>query len=92
MNTKVEALRKMTRMIQARSTEQLFSDLAELDSRRVNGALPLDEQRIVHAMISDAIETRHNLTDAMDVIFSDENYAGSYSDALRLAYVATVKE
>jgi hypothetical protein len=80
---------KMQAMIQARSTEQLFSDLEELDSRRnAEGFLPLEEQRLVHAMIADAIEARHGLQDAMDAIFEDLDYAGSYADALRLAYVA----
>jgi hypothetical protein len=91
INVSLSTREKMIRLIQARSTDQLFADLAELDSRRVNGFLPLEEQRLVHAMISDVIETRHDLSAAMDAIFLDENYAGSYSDALRLAYVATVE-
>lgn len=86
------AKEKMLKMIQARTTDQLFADLAEIDSRRVNGFLPEEGQRLVHAMISDAIETRHKLTPAMDAIFADDTFAGSYSDALRLAYVTTVKE
>lgn len=87
----MNAKEKMVKAIESRTTEQLFSDLEELDRRRVNGVLVKEEERLVSAMISDAIENRHHLTEALDAIFTDD-YAGSYTDALKLAYVATVKD
>lgn len=85
----MNAKAKMQTMIEARTTDQLFADLEVLDSYRVDGFLPLEEYRMTHAMIADTIEARHGLQDAMEAIFEDMDYAGTYTEALRLAYVAT---
>lgn len=80
---------QMIEMTEARETEQLFSDLAVLEEQMEGNGTA--EQRMVAAMISDIIEKRHGLGPAMDVIFEDIDYAGTYREALELAYVATVK-
>ncbi len=91
--SKVQELKaKMQTMTEARTTEQLFSDLAELETRKVVGTmgmrnLPTAEERMVEALIADTIEARHGLESAMEAIFT-EDYAGTYTDALMLAYVA----
>ena len=87
MNNAAAAARaKMVAMTEARSTEQLFSDLAVLESQTTGYGT--EEQRMVAALISDTIETRHNLTDALEAVFMDEEWFGTYNEALLLAYAA----
>lgn len=96
MSTKAAELKaKMQTMIESRDTAALFCMLDELDSHRVVTAhgissLPDEHERMVHAMIADTIEARHGLEAAMEAIFEDIDYAGSYTDALKLSYAATV--
>lgn len=91
MNAKATAAKnKMQAMLDARDTDSLFSDLRVLEGQKVNGGT--NEQRIVGAMIADTIEHRHGLGDAMEAIYMDENWYGTYLQALELAYVAVVKD
>ena len=85
MNTKTSARQKLADRIAAMSTDQLLAGhghIAKMDR-------PDKHHRLVSAMISDEIETRLGLTDALDEIFSDVDYAGTYHDALLAAIVAT---
>ena len=86
-NAAAAAKAKMVAMTEARSTEQLFSDLAVLESQTVGYGT--EEQRLVAAIISDTIETRHNLTPALEAIFDDEEWFGTYNEALRMALLST---
>jgi hypothetical protein len=52
-------------------------------------ANPLPEERLTMALIADCIEVRHNLNDAMNAIFEDEDYIGTYHEALLMAMVLT---
>lgn len=80
---------KLAAAVTARTTEELFSDLEELDKHREpNGMLPTPEERMVAALIATVIERRHDLTDALDAIWAD-GYDGLYTLALRQAYDAT---
>ena len=42
------------------------------------------EERISKAATSDAITERYELDDLMDEVFMDEDFAGTYTDALRI--------
>lgn len=86
MTKATEARAKMQAMTEARDTEQLLSDLAVLEGQMVG--FGTEEQRIVAAVISDTIEARHDLGDAMEAIFMDEEWFGTYGEALTLAYAA----
>jgi len=51
-----------------------------------NKASRSTEERMALAWVSDEITLRFDLETELDDIFSDENYAGTYEDALRSAY------
>lgn len=63
------------------STEILFQSLDVLEALDN----PTADHRLTKAVISDEIEARFNLGDAMDEIYMDDNYRGTYTDALRQA-------
>ena len=68
-----------------RDTETLIGALIMLDAKG-----NLDEaERLTAAAISDVVETRHNLTAAMDAIYEDVSYEGTYTEALIAALAAT---
>jgi hypothetical protein len=45
-------------------------------------AAPSVEERMTKAAISDVITERHDLDDLMDEIYMDDDYAGTYTDAI----------
>lgn len=99
MNSKQIAARdKMQAKIDARTTEELFSDLTLLDTYRIESPTMAgfmyfehEEHRMIHAMMADTIEARHDLHDAMEEIFMADDYAGSYLDALKEAYARSLE-
>lgn len=81
---------KLNDKVAQQSTEQLFACMVLLDQQMEGFGTP--EQRMVYALMADTIETRHNLNDAMEVIFMDINYTGTYREALEVAYCAVVAQ
>lgn len=84
----MSAKNKMQAMIESRSTVQLFDMLDILEAEKTVGAHGIrnhksPEKRMVETMIADTIEIRHGLESAMEEIFMDMEYAGTYTDALR---------
>ena len=71
---------KMRRMIAGRTTAQLVEQLDLLE-----GMESTPETRLVRAYTSDELENRHGLDSIMDRIFSDEDYAGTYTEAIKAA-------
>lgn len=66
--------------VSSQTTDMLFAALAQIDK------LESPEHRMVHAYITGELEERHGLTELMDAIYMDDNYTGTYADAIRLAY------
>ena len=64
-----------------RDTDTLIGALLILEAK---GNLSADE-RMVKAATSDAITERHSLDDLMDEIFMDDEFTGTYTDALLVA-------
>lgn len=63
------------------TTDQLLTACDLIDAQ----ATTTPDERMVRAAMADAIEERHNLADAMDTIYGDLEFEGTYTDALRLA-------
>lgn len=83
MTTTANAAQQMfTAHIEAQTTDQLFAilDIMEAKAKRTS------DERMIKAAVSDTIEARHNLEDAMDRIYMDDDFEGTYTDALRIAY------
>lgn len=71
---------QMTAKIQARTTDQLFADLAHLET------LPkTPETRLVGAAIADVITEREGIDEQLDLIFGDVDYDGTYLEAMLIA-------
>ena len=94
MNAAIEA---MTALCETRTTEELFDMLHILEAEKTilpsglrNHADPA--KRMTEAAIADTIEERHNLTEHMERIFMDMEYAGTYTDALTEALAESKKE
>ncbi|MEU9805457.1 hypothetical protein [Mycobacterium sp. NPDC050853] len=66
--------------IDARTTAQLLSYLAHLETM---ASAP--ETRLLGALIADTITEREGIDDALDAVFVDETFNGSYLDAIRSA-------
>lgn len=66
------------------STDTLMGALVILDAKDTRD----EQERMVYAAMADVIEERHGLTDAMDTIYGDESYIGTYADALLIALAA----
>lgn len=69
--------------IEARTTPELLSYMAHLETMT---ATP--ETRIVGALIADTITDREGLDAALDELFADEAFNGSYLDAIRAVLAA----
>lgn len=69
----------------ARDTDTLIGALLILEQAGTHS----EEERLTRAAISDVIEERHGLTDALDVIYADEDYAGTYTEAILAALKAS---
>ena len=66
------------------SSPMLFACLAQME-------VPLGKpERLVMAAISDVVAERHGLDAVMDRIYADEDYAGTYTEALVMAYAEVV--
>lgn len=66
--------------IEAHSTPQLLSYLAHLETM---ASTP--EAQLLGAMIADTITDREGIDDALDAVFADEGFNGTYLDAIRAA-------
>jgi hypothetical protein len=86
--TKSPARIKLESAIDAKSTATLLAAHGTLEAK----ADKLPEERLTAALIADCIEARHNLGDAMNAIFEDEDYAGTYHEALLMALAVTGTE
>jgi hypothetical protein len=84
-STKSPARIKLEAAIAAKPTDVLLCSHGMLEAK----ANPLPEERLTMALIADCIEARHNLTDAMNEIFGDLDYTGTYHEALLMAMVTT---
>lgn len=75
------------------SNEILKAAAAKHDTATLLGALYVleakgnlsNEERMVKAATSDAITERHDLDALMDEIFMDDDFAGTYTDAIEIA-------
>lgn len=76
--------------------QTLISKASEQDTDTLLGALRIlgakgkltEVESMTHAAICDAITIRHGLDDALDAIFMDEAFRGTYAAALVLALAA----
>jgi hypothetical protein len=72
------------------NTNEILEAAAKQPTETLIGSLLMLEQvttlsqaeRLVKSVVSDVIEERHNLADAMDEIYADLDYTGTYTDAL----------
>ncbi|SII07406.1 Uncharacterised protein [Mycobacteroides abscessus subsp. abscessus] len=71
---------KLRAAINARTTPQLLSYLAHLETMTST-----PEIRLVGAMIADTITEREGIDDALNKVFADETFTGTYLDAIRAA-------
>ncbi|MBN7559806.1 Uncharacterised protein [Mycobacteroides abscessus subsp. massiliense] len=76
----MSASEKLQAAINAHTTAQLLSYLAHLETM---ASTP--ETRLLGAMIADTITEREGIDDALDEVFSDETFNGTYLDAVRTA-------
>ncbi|OHU29043.1 hypothetical protein [Mycobacteroides chelonae] len=77
---------KLKAAIDGHTTAQLLSYMAHLDTMA-----NMPETRLVGAMIADTITEREGLDDALDAVFQDDAFTGSYLDAIRVALAARDK-
>ncbi|BBB42882.1 hypothetical protein [Mycobacteroides abscessus] len=71
---------KLRAKIEAHTTPQLLSYLAHLETMTST-----PEIRLVGAMIADTITEREGIDDALNKVFADETFDGTYLDAIRAA-------
>jgi len=83
--TKSPARIKLETAIEAKDTATLLAAHFAIETKASKDAA----ERLTAALIADCIEDRHNLNDAMNAIFEDEDYAGTYHEALLMALVVT---
>jgi hypothetical protein len=76
----METTKNLKALAAKQSTDTLLAACALLDAQETTDAA----ERMTRAAMADVIEERHNLGDAMDAIF-DENFSGTYTEALVLA-------
>ncbi|GGJ58602.1 hypothetical protein [Glutamicibacter ardleyensis] len=86
----MKAIDKLKAKAAEQTTEQLFACMLLLDQQMEGFGTP--EQRMVYASMADTIEERHGLNEAMETIFMDINYSGTYREALEVAYCTVVAE
>ncbi len=72
------------------TTVQLFACMTELDNQMTGMGTP--EQRMVYAAMADTIEERHGLSEAVEEIYMDDNFASTYREALEIAYCTVVTD
>lgn len=71
---------KLQAAINARATAQLLSYLAHLETM---ASTP--ETRLLGALIADVITEREGIDDALNKVFAEETFTGTYLDAIRAA-------
>ncbi|AWG64232.1 Uncharacterised protein [Mycobacteroides abscessus subsp. abscessus] len=76
----MSASEKLQAAINAHTTAQLLSYLAHLETM-----ISVPETRLVGALIADTITEREGIDEALDAVFADEAFTGSYLDAIRIA-------
>lgn len=64
----------------ARDTDVLIGALLLLDAKG-QGSLT-EAERLVQAITSDVITERHDLSDSLDAVLFDEEFEGTYTEAL----------
>ncbi|SLH76540.1 hypothetical protein [Mycobacteroides abscessus] len=76
----MSASEKLQAAINARATAQLLSYLAHLETM---ASTP--ETRLLGALIADVITEREGIDDALNKVFAEETFEGTYLDAIRIA-------
>lgn len=76
--TAIEALKAAAAKL---TTAQLLDACDLIEAK----ATTTSDERLVRAAMSDVIEERHDLAEAMDAIYADVDYDGTYTAALRAA-------
>lgn len=74
--------------IEVQTTAQLFAVLDDLDvlKTRLDAKHPEAQNvRMVAAAVSDVITAREGIDDQLDAIFLDDDFAGTYTEAMRRA-------
>lgn len=77
------AKKRLINATKAKSTRQL------LDAHKTLRQMPDQQQtqatRLTAATIARVLEDRHGLTEALDAVYADESYTGTYHDAILTA-------
>ncbi|WP_255800888.1 hypothetical protein [Mycobacteroides abscessus] len=76
----MSASEKLQAAISAHTTPQLLSYLAHMETM---DSAP--ETRLLGALIADTITEREGIDAALDAVFADETFNGTYLDAIRAA-------
>ncbi|MBN7484641.1 hypothetical protein [Mycobacteroides abscessus] len=71
---------KLQAAINTRTTPQLLSYMAHLETMTATS-----ETRLLGALIADTITEREGIDDALNDVFADETFTGTYLDAIRIA-------
>lgn len=83
-NTKPAAWQPLINKIAAQSTDNLIAGMLAISEDTTDRA-----ERLTLSLISDELENRLGLTDALDAIYEDINYAGTYTEAMLTAIAQT---
>lgn len=78
-----DARDKLKAKIEGRTTPQLLSYMAHMETMPKT-----PETRLVGAMIADTITEREGIDAALDEVFGDDEFTGSYLEAIRIALAA----
>lgn len=87
-NPATPAQARMTGRIEVQTTAQLFAVLDDLDvlKGRLAPAHPEAQNlRMVAAAVADVITAREGINDQLDAIFLDDDFEGTYTEAMRRA-------
>ncbi|WP_100523079.1 hypothetical protein [Mycobacteroides abscessus] len=71
---------KLQAAVNTRTTPQLLSYMAHLETMTATS-----ETRLLGALIADTITEREGIDDALNKVFADETFNGTYLDAIRAA-------
>lgn len=83
--TKSPARTNLEAAIAAQSTATLLAAHVAIETQAVKD----EAERLTAALIADCVEARHNLSDAMNAIFEDDDFEGTYHEALLIALAVT---
>lgn len=88
MNTttaaKTTARAMLDAMIEGQSTDQLLALHAELDAMKAK----TQEARLISALAADKITERLDIDAEIEVIFMDDDFGGTYHEAILMAMAA----